>query len=336
MPAPRARRPKRDRRPPRFNVWLATLSTVVATATGMFALRDYIFASDPSPRPSRPATSPSASSGTGPEAIFAAAVARACRRMVTDERANVARFRSLKRRLASFETGYDQRNAILEVVDSGARDTHRTLSVFRGLDVYPRMLDPIAARVRRYWRANFERQLKFAEDLRDADSFGALVEAAKRHGERRDAMIHDGGRVQAGLRKLGGERCGLPSVPSVAPFQLIGPVGTAGVNTSRSAALAPEIARAPLSRDLDPEAPIPGEPIGAPLTGGTVDADEPLRPEDPQFTHPVDEGETGEQQQQQQPDAEDPVEQPEADIPPVSSSVAPTETEAPTSEPESP
>jgi hypothetical protein len=253
---------RRARRLPRPSAVLATLGAVVATATGMFTLRDQLFAHEPVPGGTPPTVMTSASDEL--EAEYRDAVARTCARLEADERDNATRFRRFKEQLSDVRTGYDERDGLLSIVDSAAARSRRALSVFEGLEVHPSPLEPIARRVVRRWRENAGRLQAYAENLRQAESFGDLVQAVSRHNDRRARDRTDAAAVLKGLVEIAGERCESPPPITVVPLQLLGSGASAEpAPTEPEPGLPPAVARTSLAQHVEPDAPLP-EPVSAP------------------------------------------------------------------------
>ncbi len=230
---------REERRRLRPTVWLATLSTVVATATGMFALRDYIFASDsPAGRTHLAAAQNDAA------ATYQAAVARTCGRLYRNDKDTAENFRRFQVRLAKFDSGYDERNALVDVVGSSADRSRKALSTFQALEVYPSMLAPSARRVARAWRAKVRRLDAYTDDLRDAQSFGALVDAVSEYGDRRARDRADTAVMVKNLVKLNPQRCEPPDAITAPSVQLIGPPRTVSAGVTQD--LPVQIAQASL------------------------------------------------------------------------------------------
>ena len=83
-------------------VWLATLSTVVGVATGMFTLRDQLFPSE------------AGTAGAVSESAYRVKTGQICDEVNSAERARVRELRPLNRRLRRAKTTMQQRNALLD------------------------------------------------------------------------------------------------------------------------------------------------------------------------------------------------------------------------------
>ena len=248
-----------QRRFPRPNVWLATLSTVVATSTGMFALRDYLFADDVPNRPAAP--SMVASTPGDPGQVYLDNVALTCRRLAENEQSNAAEFERFKRRLPKFKTGLEERAALLGVVDAAARRHRGTLSTFQGLEVFPSTLKPVARSVAGPWKRNVRRQESYADQLRRADTFGDLALAASRFNDGRPQQRADAARMVRGLVRLTSVRCEPPPPVTVEPAQLLGPDVPGPLTTDGT--LSPRASQATLTGSVDADRPFP-DPVGVP------------------------------------------------------------------------
>lgn len=98
--------PRSTKRPERVShnarIWLATLSTVVGVATGMFTLRDQVFPGE------------SGTAGAVSESAFRADVGEICDELNDGERARVPDDRRLARELKKARTNVAQRDALLD------------------------------------------------------------------------------------------------------------------------------------------------------------------------------------------------------------------------------
>jgi hypothetical protein len=176
-------------------IWLATLSTVVGLATGMFTLRDQLF----------PGESGSAQASL-PE--YQQSVGDLCRDLNEAERARAEDARRLAKRLRRARTTLAQRNALLDGVRrSIARGGHE-LALFEGLNV-PSTLVSRHRATAKVWDRNLELLRDYAQRLdgsRDARQLSTAIEALSRS---RPALGRNGVSLRAGLVGLAGGRCRL-------------------------------------------------------------------------------------------------------------------------------
>ena len=199
---PDGREPTRRWRP---NVWLATLSTVVAVATGMFSLRDQIF-----PREAGTAT---ASIG-----LYERSVGDICAALNRSEKARKADALRLRRRLGRAATTLAQRNALLDSNNQVLGTSRHLFARFRSLDV-PKPRRDRHAETEAAWRdivttlGDYSQRVDAATNRRD------LVAANKTLPRARRALSEDYATREANLTNLGGGLCTLKrqiAVPSIA------------------------------------------------------------------------------------------------------------------------
>ena len=105
----------------RAKIWLATISTVVGVATGMFTLRDQVFPSE------------AGSAGAMSASAYEEHVGRLCDELNANDRLRAHEDSKLRIGLLGAKTTLDQRNLLLDAVRrTTARDGH-TLASFTGL-----------------------------------------------------------------------------------------------------------------------------------------------------------------------------------------------------------
>lgn len=183
-------------------IWLATLSTVVGVATGMFTLRDQVF-----PREASTATAMSAS-------VYQDGVGEVCEQLNTAERARARGDRALARRLRRAKTTIEQRNALLDAVRRESARAAYALAAFDALDP----AKAVAAKHRftkAAWDCNLDRVRAYRVRLDSASNRAQLNAATKGFTRERSALARDGVRITSGLQRLGEGNCrvGLPPLP---------------------------------------------------------------------------------------------------------------------------
>jgi hypothetical protein len=187
----------------RSGVWLTTVSTVVAVATGMFTLRDQIF----------PENAGRAQASRG---VYEQSVGHVCDAANEAERARARNARRLARRLKRARTTLAQRDAVLDSAKETVVSSEHRLADFRGLDV-PGELVAREREVSDAWGRMVVRQRGYAERLDASANRRDLLAAAETLPAMRTALAHDRVTPAAGLAKLGGGHCELepPIVPQV-------------------------------------------------------------------------------------------------------------------------
>ena len=177
-------------------VWLATLSTVVGLATGMFTLRDQVF-------PGEGGTARAVDEGA-----YRAHVGRICDEINESEEARRRDDRKLARELKAARGTLAQRDALLDAARRSAARSSHTLSEFAGMQA-PRASAAVhrAAVVR--WRRNLDRVLAYVERLDRAPDRTGLMAAVNRLSLERSALARDSQGVNEGLERLGADSCDL-------------------------------------------------------------------------------------------------------------------------------
>jgi hypothetical protein len=136
--------PKRSWRP---NVWLATVSTAVAVATGMFTLRDKIFP-------------PEAGNATASIGQYQQSVGDICRELNEADRAGARSARRFAAKLKRARTTLAERNAVLDSRRAVLTRSERGLAHFEGLNV-PRALLALQRVTVAAWNRGVERLRDF-------------------------------------------------------------------------------------------------------------------------------------------------------------------------------
>ncbi len=185
-------------------VWLATLSTVIALATGMFTLRDQIF----------PREAGNAAAASVP--VYQEQVGRVCNQVNHDDSRQAAAARKTRKRVIGAKTTVAQRNALLDGVrDTIARSGH-TLATFAALDT-PSALAAAQRDTEAAWNRNLDRLRGYALRLDGAGGTRAGLTAAIEHlSKQRPLISRDGVKLRSGLDHLGAANCDLRP-PHVTP-----------------------------------------------------------------------------------------------------------------------
>lgn len=203
----------------RPGIWLATLSTVVGVATGMFTLRDQVF-------PSQAGTAQAV-----PDSVYRHKVGQICDEVNTADQARVRDLRPLSRRLRLATTTARQRNALLFAV---RRETARSSHALAALSA----LDPPKARAAAHrsteaaWNRNLDRIRTYAEQLDSASDRRQMMAAIESLSRRRSAIARDSVRVTAGLQRLGQESCRVEPPITTATLTLPPLRGTGGASVN--------------------------------------------------------------------------------------------------------
>ena len=176
-------------------VWLATLSTVVGIATGMFALRDQVF-----PRESGRAEASLP--------VYQESVGEVCSDVNEAERARVRDARRLARRLRVARTAVAQRDALLDSVRLGIAAGGHQLGLLEGLDAPPELAELHRATATA-WSRNIALLRVYAHRLDATRDRRQLLGAIEILSRSRPALGRNGVTVRAGLARLGGGRCRL-------------------------------------------------------------------------------------------------------------------------------
>ena len=235
---------------PHLGVWLTTVSTVVAIAAGMFSVRDSIWEPEPEARPAPTADSQSPSANPASvDSGYRDGIAKVCRQLTSDERARAMDARMSTRRLAGADTGFEQADALLLVATRIKDRSLRSLARFKGLET-PGALLELRFTLVRAWDRNIAVLQAHEARLRDAETYGDLVRAARRSNARRTAVDRDWGRITSGLSRLGGTPCDRPRL-TTPPIRLRAPV-TAGASSNRSQG-ARDVSSVPLEVAAEPD-----------------------------------------------------------------------------------
>lgn len=184
-------------------VWLATLSTVLGIATGMFTLRDEVL---PSERGSAAALSIPA---------YQQQVGRVCDELNADELLRARETKALPTRLKRARTTLAQRNALLDAVRKTTSRSEHALAAFSALEA-PRALLAARRATVRGWNRNLTRVRDYAVRLDRARTRAHLLAAIDFLSNIRTELAQDSVKLTSGLDRLGGASCELRT-PIVTP-----------------------------------------------------------------------------------------------------------------------
>lgn len=205
---PSKRSPARKRFGWRPGVWLTTLSTVVAVATGMFTLRNQIFPN----------------SGGGADAsplAYEYSVGPICRGLNRDQEGLRANDKLLAKRLRVAETPTAERNAVLDSWDETLDQSEYWLARFKSLAV-PNSLRARERTTEGAWSQMVGTMQGFVQRLNAVTSPGALASAVGALPRSRTTISMDGVTLAAGLQYLGGGQCILDQPITIATVTLPG------------------------------------------------------------------------------------------------------------------
>ena len=257
----------------RPGVWLGTVSTVVAIATGMFSLRDQIFPSD---------AGTAAASTIG----YQTSVGEICMALNQANGALNSNADNLARRLAKARTPLAQRNAVLDSWNVVLNSSQYELGMFEGLDVP----SGLAARERMTaaaWSRIVARLRGFTKRLDAASDDAALMAAVLTLPAMGQANAADLVTRTAGLTELGGGRCQLDRPANVRTITLpllpggstvavsVAPTPSAG-SSHRASSAAAQRASATASED-----PAISDSVGAVHQAASPTGPEPTAPSRP-------------------------------------------------------
>jgi hypothetical protein len=183
-------------------VWLATLSTVVGLATGMFTLRDQVL----------PGESGSAQAA---RADYQASVGAICQAVNEGDKARARDARALRRRLPRARSIAAQRDLLLDSTNRRIAALVDEISRFGGLRP-PSDESREHSATSRAWRRNLDRIRDYAHALDGAGTRAQLAAALDLLYRHRVPLSRDGLTVRTGLSQLGGRHCHLDK-PIVTP-----------------------------------------------------------------------------------------------------------------------
>lgn len=176
-------------------VWLATLSTVVGIATGMFTLRDQVLPQE---------------SGSAQAALadYQTSVGGICLLLNEGESARARDARDLARRLPRARSIPAQRDLLLDSTNRRIAQLVDEISKLSAL-APPKGQAAEHRRIRAAWERNLERIRDYAHHLDGAGNRAQLVAALDVLYRDRVPLSRDGLSVRTGLSHLGGRHCHL-------------------------------------------------------------------------------------------------------------------------------
>jgi hypothetical protein len=180
----------------RPGVWLATVSTVVGIATGMFTLRDEVFPQE------------SGTAGAAGVTSYRQHVGGICDELNEADLARSRENHRLARRLKAARTSLAQRDALLDGVRRTTARSAHALSGLSGLDAPERYVGA-QRKVELLWKRNLDRILVYTDRLDQATGRRDLIAAVQVLAHDRSALQRDGLEINAGLERLGEGDCRL-------------------------------------------------------------------------------------------------------------------------------
>jgi hypothetical protein len=258
----------------RPGVWLATLSTTVGLATGMFTLRDAIFPNE---------------SGRAEASVqdFQRSVGEICQDLNSAARVQARDTRRVGVLLRAASTTLAQRNVLLDGVRRSLARSNLQLSRLRGLEA-PKPLAATHRATVTAWSRNVERVLSYAQRLDEVATRRQLGAAIKVLADDRPAIARDGITLHAGLMRLGVRECRfddpivsktitLPALPGRAQPHRSVNTPEATNRSSDATQPAPSAGAAPLAPSVNlPAAPTPSSSGAPPNRVNPPSADAPI------------------------------------------------------------
>jgi hypothetical protein len=177
-------------------VWLATLSTVIGVATGMFTLRDQVF-----PREAGTAVAVSVPA-------YQQRVGDVCDAVNLDDRLRARQDKVIKRKLKHAKTTVQQRNALLDSVRVTASRSGHTLASFTAIEEPP-ILTPVRRKTQEAWERNLARIRNYSQDLDSSRTRKQLLKAIDGLTAIRPTLGRDADTLRSGLQRLGEANCDL-------------------------------------------------------------------------------------------------------------------------------
>jgi len=191
----KTKRTRSRRRLGRPAVWLATLSTVVGIATGMFTLRDQI----------APGESGSARASL---ADYQTSIGEVCLAVNEAESARARDARALAHRLPRADSVATTRELLLRSTNRRVADLVDDVSMFGGVSA-PKANAREHVAVSAAWKRNLARIRAYGHRLDGVVTRGQLAAAADVLYRQRVPLTRDGLTVRTGLVHLGGRHCHL-------------------------------------------------------------------------------------------------------------------------------
>ena len=177
-------------------VWLATLSTVVGVATGMFTLRDQVF-----PREAGTAVAVSAPT-------YQRDIGGVCDELNDNDSFQARDEKAIEKRLQRAKTTIAQRNALVDGVRRTASRSAHALAAFNALEP-PAAFAAVRRDTETAWSRHLERLRDYAMTLDRAGTRAQLVAALNHLVTLRPAHARDSDKLRSGLERLGDANCDL-------------------------------------------------------------------------------------------------------------------------------
>jgi hypothetical protein len=257
-------------------VWLATLSTVVGVATGMFTLRDQVF-----PREAGTAAATSVST-------YQREIGRVCDELNDNDDFRARDEKATNKRLQRVKTTIAQRNALLDAV---RRTASRSAHALASLDALapPTALAAVRRDTETAWRRHLARLRDYTLSLDRAGTRAQLDGALNQLAALQPAHARDSDKVRSGLERLGEANCDLePQI--VTPTFTLPPLKAKKGTSNRKDHTPDTPANGPPATSPAPSATPPTQPqvipAPAPATGPSGAAP-PANPTNPGPTNPV-------------------------------------------------
>jgi len=238
-------------------IWLATLSTVVGIATGMFTLRDQVF-----PRESGSAQAVSVSA-------FQQQIGGVCDDINTDDRRRARQIKTIHKQLVRAKTTTAQRNALLDGQRQTIARSGDALATFAAIEP-PKALRPTDRAVTAAWKRNLARLREYAGRLDRAATRAQLEAALDYLSSLRAPLAKDGVELMAGLRRLGGPNCDLRTPINTRTFPLPALNTPTHVNHSTETASSGVAGETASSTGSGPGTGTPGATSPAPQGGAST------------------------------------------------------------------
>ena len=180
----------------RAKIWLATISTVVGVATGMFTLRDQVFPSE------------AGSAGAMSTSAYEEHVGRICDEVNANDHLRAHEDSKLRVGLPRAQTTIDQRNLLLDAARRTIARDGQTLASFTGLAA-PKAVASVRHDTAAAWNRNLARVRDYALRLDGAGTRAQLVAVLVHLSTLRPLLAADHVTVAAGLERLGAAECDL-------------------------------------------------------------------------------------------------------------------------------
>jgi len=177
-------------------VWLATLSTVVGVATGMFTLRDQVL----------PREAGTAGAVSGP--TFQRDIGRVCDELNDNDSFRARDEKAIKTGLQQAKTTIAQRNALVDGVRRTASRSAHALASFNALEP-PTALAAVRHDTETAWNRHLARLRDYVLTLDRASTRAQLVAALDHLATLRPAHARDSDKIRSGLGRLGDANCDL-------------------------------------------------------------------------------------------------------------------------------